>query len=119
MVTGFIVAYFLMIHLSRKITNNTQIITNILIYSLIAGVIGARAFYVVHHISQFEGDFLSVFATWRGGLEFYGGVILAVPVIILYLSYHKLPIRPYLDILAIGIMAGYGLSSEVRNYCLA
>ena len=106
MVTGFIVAYFLLLHLSRKITNNNQIITNILIYSLIAGVIGARAFYVIHHLSQFEGDFLSVFATWRGGLEFYGGIILAVPVIIIYLSYRKLPILPYLDLLAIGIMAG-------------
>ena len=106
MVTGFIVAYFIMKHLSRNISDNTQIITNILIYSLIAGIIGARAFYVIHHLSQFKGDFLSVFATWRGGLEFYGGVILAVPVIIIYLTYHKIPVRPYLDILAIGIMAG-------------
>ena len=105
-VIGFITAYFLLRRLSRNITPDPGVITNIVLYCLIAGVVGTRAFYVVHHFSQFRGNLLSIFATWRGGLEFYGGVILAIPVIVFYLLYQKQPIRRYLDILAIGLMLG-------------
>ncbi|MBN1795641.1 MAG: prolipoprotein diacylglyceryl transferase [Sedimentisphaerales bacterium] len=105
MVLGFISAIWIIRRLSRKITPDPQLITNAALYSLIAGVVGARLFYVVHYFGEFKGDLLSVFAIWKGGLELLGGVILAVTVIILYLIYHKLPIRKYLDILAIGLMA--------------
>ncbi|NIR08113.1 MAG: hypothetical protein GTN82_22050, partial [Candidatus Aminicenantes bacterium] len=39
-----------------------------------------------------------------GGLELLGGVILAILVVFFYLWRHKLPIRRYLDILAIGLL---------------
>lgn len=104
MVVGFVSAIFLIRHLSRDITPDPQFITNAALYSLIAGVVGARLFYVVHHFDHFRGRPLSVFAIWQGGLELYGGVILAIIVIFFYLRYHKLPVRPYLDILAIGLM---------------
>ena len=105
-VLGFTFGFFLVRRLSRYITSDPQVIYNVILYCLISGVVGARAFYVVHHLYQFRGNWPSIIATWQGGLEFYGGVIFAVPVIIFYLRHYKLPIRPYLDILAIGLMAG-------------
>ncbi len=105
-VIGFILAFFLLKRLSRNITSDHQAINSIVLYCLISGVIGARVFYVVHHLDQFIEHWPSIFATWQGGLEFYGGVIFAIPVIALYLLYHKLPIRRYLDILAIALMMG-------------
>ncbi|MBN2182113.1 MAG: prolipoprotein diacylglyceryl transferase [Sedimentisphaerales bacterium] len=105
-VLGFVAAYFLIMRISRKIAASPEVITNIVLCCLIAGIVGARAFYVIHHYSQFRGEFFSVFATWNGGLEFYGGVIFAAPVVFIYLRRKKLPIRPYLDILAIGLMIG-------------
>ena len=104
MVIGFLAAVFLIRHLSRNITPDPQLITNAALYSLIAGVVGARLFYVLHYFDMFQRNPLSVFAIWRGGLELLGGVISAITVIALYLRYHKLPIRRYLDILAIGLM---------------
>ena len=104
MVIGFLAAMFLIRRLSRNITPDPMLITNAALYSLIAGVVGARLFYVVHYFENFRGELLSVFAIWEGGLELLGGVLLAITVIILYLWYHKLPIRKYLDILAVGLM---------------
>jgi len=104
MVIAFLAAVLLIRHLSRNITPNPQFITNAALYSLIAGVVGARLFYVIHHFNQFQGRLFSVLAIWQGGLELLGGVLLAITVIILYLRHHKLPIRRYLDILAIGLM---------------
>ena len=104
MVIAFLSAVSLIRRLSRNITPNPQLITNAALYSLIAGVVGARLFYVIHYFDQFRGNLLSVFALWKGGLELLGGVLLAITVIALYLRYHKLPVRKYLDILAIGLM---------------
>ncbi len=105
MVIAFLSAVFIIRRLSRDITPDPMLITNAALYSLIAGVVGARLFHVVHYFDTYRGDFLSVFAIWQGGLELLGGVIFAVSVIFLYLHYHKLPKRRYLDILAIGLMS--------------
>ena len=104
MVIGFLSAVFLIRRLSRNITPDPQLITNAALYSLIAGVAGARLFYVVHYFSEFRSDPLSVFAIWEGGLELYGGVLSAITVIIIYLRHHKLPVRQYLDVLAVALM---------------
>jgi len=104
MVIGFLSAVFLIRRLSRNITPDPQLITNAALYSLIAGVAGARLFYVVHYFHKFRGHLLSVFAIWQGGLELLGGVVLAIAVIFFYLWRHKLPIRRYLDILAVALM---------------
>lgn len=104
MVIGFLAAVTVIRLLSRRFTKDPQHITNAALYSLIAGVIGARIFFVVHYFDEFRGDLLGVFAIWRGGLELLGGVLLAIAVILLYIRYHKLPLRHYLDVLAVGLM---------------
>lgn len=104
MVIGFLAAVSLIRHLSLKITPDPQLITNAALYSLIGGVVGARLFFVIHYFDKFAEHPLEVFYIWQGGLELLGGVVLAVAVILFYLIYHKLPIRRYLDILAVGLM---------------
>ena len=104
MVIGFLLAVAIIRRLSRDITPDQQMITNAALYSLIVGVVGSRVFFVIHNWDQFRGNWLSVFAIWQGGIELLGGVLPAVGVIFFYLVYHKLPIRRYLDILAIGLM---------------
>jgi phosphatidylglycerol:prolipoprotein diacylglycerol transferase len=104
MVIAFLAAITLIRRLSRSFTPDPQYITNAALYSLIAGVAGARLFYVIHHFDQFQGCLLSVFSIWKGGLELLGGVLSAIAVIGFYCRYHKLPVRRYLDILAIGLM---------------
>ncbi|HUT45995.1 MAG TPA: prolipoprotein diacylglyceryl transferase [Sedimentisphaerales bacterium] len=118
-VIGFLFGFFLLGKLGRKISSNPQLITNLALYCLIAGVVGARVFYVVHHFDQMQRPLVSMFAVWQGGLEFYGGVIFAIPVIALYSRYHKIPIRRCLDIVAIALMLGlsFGRMGCFLNGC--
>jgi len=104
LVIGFLAAVWLIRRLSKKITPDPQLVTNAALYALIAGVLGARLFYVFHYFEQFRYEPMKIFAIWQGGLELLGGVLLAILVLLLYMRYHKLPIRKYLDILAIGLM---------------
>jgi len=106
MVIGFLLGFYLLGRMGRRISSNPQLITNLALYCLVAGVVGARVFYVIHHFDKLKNHWTSMFAVWQGGLEFYGGVIFAVPVIVLYSRHYKLPIRPCLDIVAIALMLG-------------
>ena len=119
MVVGFLAAVTVIRLLSRRFTKDPQHITNAALYALIAGVVGARIFFVVHYFDEFRGDPLGVFAIWRGGLELLGGVLLAIAVILLYIRYHKLPLRHYLDVLAVGLMAAliFGRIGCLLNGC--
>ncbi len=106
MVLGFLAALFMMRRLSQRAGLDPVMITNAALYSLIIGVVGARVFFVVHYFEQFREEPLNIFATWHGGLEFLGGVIPAIGFLLFYLHHHKLPVRRYLDIMAIGLMMG-------------
>lgn len=104
LVIGFLAAIYVIRRLSKGMGQNPDHITNAALYSLIAGVVGARAFYVVHYWETFKHNQLEIFYVWQGGLELLGGVLLAILVILFYMFYQKLPIRRYLDILAIGLL---------------
>lgn len=119
MVIGFLVASFVIQRLSRRAGLDPLIITNAALYCLIAGVIGARIFFVLHHYREFQGDFLKVFEIWNGGLEFLGGVILAVVFLAYYLRRAGMPIKRVLDILAMGLMLAlvFGRMGCILNGC--
>ena len=104
LVIGFLSAITLIRFLSKRYKTDPQHITNAALYSLIGGVIGSRLFYVIHYFDSYRHNLFDMFRLWQGGLELLGGVIVAIAVIIIYLIYHKLPLRRYLDILAIGLM---------------
>jgi phosphatidylglycerol:prolipoprotein diacylglycerol transferase len=61
---------------------------------MIAAVIGSRIFYIVTHVSMFQGHWLDVIALWKGlyGLSMLGGVILAVAVGFYTIGKRKLPV---------------------------
>ena len=106
-VIGLLATIFVVRKLSDRIglaAVNKENITNGALYALIAGVIGARLFYVIHYFDTFRDDPISVFYIWQGGLELLGGVILALLVILGYLLYLRLPVRRFLDIIAIAIV---------------
>ena len=119
MVIGFLMAAILMRRMAKRIGENPESITNIALYALILGVVGARIFYVIHHIDRFQGDWKSVFAVWEGGLEFIGGVILGTAVMFTYMYVKRLSILKNLDILVVGLMLGlsFGRVGCLLNGC--
>jgi phosphatidylglycerol:prolipoprotein diacylglycerol transferase len=121
MVCGFIAAIFIIRRLTRGMgPENTEHITAAALYSLLAGIVGSRIFYVIHYWQQFSGKgLLEIFAVWKGGLELLGGVFFSILVIVVYLWRQKLPVRRYLDILAIGLMLAlvFGRLGCLLNGC--
>ena len=119
MVVGFMVAVAVMRRLSLRDGLDLLLLTNASLYSLIAGVVGARIFFVVHYYDRFRGHPWDVLKIWQGGLEFLGGVVLALLFIGFYLRRNRMPIRRCLDVMAVGLMIAlaFGRIGCLLNGC--
>lgn len=65
--------------------------------SVISGFIGARIFYVLQHLGEFQRNPLEVFAIWQGGLIFYGGLAAGVFSLWIYTVKQKLSFFKIMD----------------------
>lgn len=106
MMLGFLASIAWGVRRALRARANPDVILNCGFIALIAGVVGSRAMYVVHNWHEFahRGDVAAV--AWsvvditKGGLEFYGGFMLASVVTLYYLWAWKHSVRWYLDIMA-------------------
>ena len=78
------------------------------IYGLIAGIAGARIFYVVFDHDGFT-SWLDIFKIWEGGLAIYGGIIGAAISTIVYCRVKKLNTAAVFDACAPGLLIGQAI----------
>ena len=78
---------------------------DIAIFTIIFGVIGARAFYVLTSLDRYD-SFYSVIAIWEGGLAIYGGIIAGALTIWLVCRHKKIKALKMLDAVAPAVMIG-------------
>lgn len=53
-------------------------VSAIAIWAVPAGIVGARLYHVVTDWSRFDGDLMSIFKVWQGGLGIWGGITFGV-----------------------------------------
>ena len=119
LVLGFLAAYWMAYRRCRKVNEDPQHISNFSVYALLAGIIGARLFHVLHNWSEYRDKPAEIFATWDGGLEFLGGFACALAAMLIYFGRRKLSILRFLDILAPAMMVGlaFGRMGCFLNGC--
>jgi phosphatidylglycerol:prolipoprotein diacylglycerol transferase len=69
----------------------------------LAGVAGARFFYVLGHLDFFAGNWGAVWDFRQGGLVYYGGLLFAVPAVILLLRRTGLPLGKVADCVGLSL----------------
>ena len=75
-------------------------------YAVVGALVGSRLLYILLDVRPFLEHPFKIFALWEGGLDFQGGVVLALVLTFFYIRKHQLPWRPTLDALALGIPVG-------------
>ena len=82
---------------------------DILIYGALAGIIGARLYYVFttwDYYSQHPGE---IFAIWHGGLAIYGGLIAGLLAALVVCIVEKINIPNLLDLCGMSFLIGQGI----------
>ena len=78
-------------------------IIDIALLTVVLGVIGARAYYVLTSLDQYE-SIGEAFAIWNGGLGIYGGIIGGCLGIVIMCYFKKISWRKLFDMAAPGVM---------------
>lgn len=74
-----------------------------------AGIIGARAMFVLENRAAFEGRWLDVFRINEGGITLYGAVIGGVAAAAIYGWFRKMPVMRGLDAAGFGLLLGMAI----------
>ena len=77
--------------------NHLKILDSILVV-FPASIIGGRLVRVFLDWNNYSSDLWKIFKIWEGGLDFYGGLLLGIPVGIWYLQRNKLPVLKTIDL---------------------
>lgn len=82
----------------------SSFIEDLIFSTIIFGIIGARAYYVIFNFSQYKNDLLSIFKIWEGGIAIYGGVIGGLLAIIYKCKKNDQSILKTTDIIVPGLI---------------
>ena len=86
-----------------------QKIMDLSFYILISAIVGSRLLYIVVEYKEYISNPLRIFKVWEGGLVFYGGFIMAMAVVIIYIRKHEMNLWKVGDILAPSVAIGQGV----------
>lgn len=106
---GFLLGLAVAVRLAKEDKIPSERIIDIGFYALLSAIIGSRLFFVVINAGYYLRHPLDVFKIWEGGLVFYGGLILAIPVTLWYIRKHNLDAWTIADVFAPALAIGHAL----------
>ena len=104
---GFIAGVLIALKNRKFAGMSADQIYNMMLVAMLAGVGGARLFYVVQYWEEFQGRFWEIFRVDHGGLVFYGGFICAMVALAIYCRRQKLDLLTVLSLLGPSLTLGH------------
>jgi phosphatidylglycerol---prolipoprotein diacylglyceryl transferase len=108
-VLGFLAGLSLAVHLARRRGLPGELLYDAAVIILLAGIVGARALFVLLNWSDFAREPGQIFSTWQGGMSFHGGAIASILAGFVYVRRKGAPGLPLADAAAPGIALGYAI----------
>lgn len=117
MATGFLIAIWLASRKAERRGIDLDRLSTLLLIIVSASIVGSRALHVALNWSAYVGrPWWEVFALWKGGLVFFGGLCLAVPLGYWYTVREGLPLGRTADLLAPSMSIGHAYG-RVGCFC--
>ena len=82
---------------------------NLIFWTLIFGIIGARIYYVIFDWEYFSSNINEIWQIWNGGLAIHGGIIAGLLTILIYTKKYNLRLIRYLDFIVVGLIIGQSI----------
>jgi phosphatidylglycerol:prolipoprotein diacylglycerol transferase len=101
-------------YFERRLRNNgyeTEWLTGVFLWVVVASIVGARAVHVVSNFSYYSSNPGQILDVWHGGLSSFGGLLGGVPtgVLLARKRYPALSVSRALDLVAPVLMAAWGI----------
>ena len=108
-VLGILFALFIIMREVKRQQINTYFFTNLIFYTLLFGILGARLYYVLFNLDYYLLFPLDIIKIWQGGLAIHGGIIAGLITMIVYCKKYKVNILKTLDISCVGLIIGQAI----------
>jgi phosphatidylglycerol:prolipoprotein diacylglycerol transferase len=105
---GMILGGLVLYRLAKLEKLKTGFILELLIYSIVGGLLGARALYLILYANQFTG-WKQMLEIWNGGMVSFGGMAIALIVAYFYLKNKKQNIFHWFDLGIIAMAVGWAI----------
>ena len=103
--TGFLLAFLFVWSGCKKRGLERENLLDISLYGLIFGILGARIYYVLFALDEFDG-FWDMIQIWNGGLAIYGGIIAGIITAFIYCKVKGLSVLNTFDVCCGGLFIG-------------
>ena len=99
-----LISYSMIIREGERLNIKKEFTFNLLFWTLIFGIIGARLYYVLFNLSYYSHNVAEIFKIWNGGLAITGGTIAGLITILLYCKKYKVNSLKVLDIIVVALL---------------
>lgn len=106
---GFILAVLFGGRMAYKWKMDLNKMLDVLLYGTVAGIIGARLYYVIFEWDSYKDNLLSIFKIWEGGLAIYGGIIGGIAAAYFVCRKNGLSFLKLLDLFGMSVLIGQGI----------
>ena len=103
---GMIIGWIFILRDAKRKGQSSDDYLDVIIWGMILGVIGARAYYVIFSWSEYKDDLLSILMLRQGGLAIYGGIIGGFLGVLLVCKKKKMKLFDVLDSVCFGVLIG-------------
>ena len=94
---------------AREFGIDSDRMLDVLIITIVGGVVGARLYYVIFRWELYRYDPISIFNLREGGLAIYGGIIGGIICAYLACKWRKMKLLPLLDLFASGMLVAQAI----------
>ena len=103
---GMLTALFVVERNAVRHNEDPSVFYDFFILAVIAGIIGARIYYVAFEWDYYKGDILKIINIRQGGLAIYGGIIGGAAAAFVFCRVRKYPFLKLADGSVLGILTG-------------
>lgn len=92
----------------RKHKIDEEFLINLIFYTVIWAIIGARIYYVVFNFDYYSNHLFEIFEIWNGGLAIHGGILFGT-IYVLYKTRKEKSTLRLMDIFSVGLILGQAI----------
>lgn len=94
----------------KKYGLSSDNVSDLIIIAVPCAVVGARLFYVLGHLSDFEGNALEALYFWHGGMSGFGGILFSLAGWLIVCKKKKLSFAAVLDLGSLSLLAALAIA---------